>query len=184
MLIVAVLVGFAAAGQVSAIRAEEAGGRLDLLLAGPVDRVVWLAGRVLIAAAAVVAGGLLGGVAAWVGGLSQGSSVGFAALVVAGLNVAAPALCVIGAGVLAFGVRSRWSAAVAHGVLAWSLLVEVAGGMGTASRWMVDTSLFHQMAAAPAVAVDWRSASSMAAIGLAASVAGAVAFARRDLQVG
>ena len=54
-LILAVLVAFVAAGQVTAARAEESGGRLDHLLARPVSRSRWLAGRLLVALA-VLAG--------------------------------------------------------------------------------------------------------------------------------
>ena len=44
-LILAVLVGFEAAGQITAARAEEGEGRLDHLLAQPVPRSSWLTGR-------------------------------------------------------------------------------------------------------------------------------------------
>ena len=43
-LILAVLVAFTAAGQLTAARSEESGGRLDHLLARPVSRSSWLAG--------------------------------------------------------------------------------------------------------------------------------------------
>ena len=48
-LLLAVLVAFAAAGQVTAARSEESGGRLDQLLARPVSRARWLGGRLLVA---------------------------------------------------------------------------------------------------------------------------------------
>jgi ABC-2 type transport system permease protein len=62
-----------AAGQVTATRAEEAEGRLDNLLVRPVSRWSWLAGRVALATAALVAAGLLAGLFAWAGAASQDS---------------------------------------------------------------------------------------------------------------
>jgi putative exporter of polyketide antibiotics len=48
-------------------------------------------------------------------------------------------------------------------------------------HWLLDTSVFHQMAAAPAVSPDWRSGGVMVAIGIAGAVVGTAAFRRRDL---
>ena len=61
------------------------------------------------------------------------------------------------------------------------MLVVVVGGIGATSHWVLDTSVFHQMASAPAVAPDWRANAVMVAIGVAASVAGTFAFRHRDL---
>jgi polyether ionophore transport system permease protein len=180
-LTVAWLVAFMAAGQVSAARAEEAEGRLDNLLVRPVSRWSWLAGRVGLAAAAVVAGGLLAGLFTWAGAASQNAGVSLPSLLGAGINVAFPALAVLGIGVLAMGVWPRATTAVTYGVLAWSLLIEVAGGFFSSSHWLLDTSVFHHMAAAPGVSPDWTSAAGLAAVGVAAAVAGGAAFARRDL---
>src|SRR5580698_22406 len=55
-LVLAVLVAFAGAGQLTSARAEESSGRLDHLLAGPVSRSRWLAGRLLTALIVLVAG--------------------------------------------------------------------------------------------------------------------------------
>jgi ABC-2 type transport system permease protein len=180
-LTVAWLVAFMAAGQVSAARAEEAEGRLDNLLVRPVSRWSWLAGRVGLAAAAVVAGGLLAGLFTWAGAASQNAGVSLPSLLGAGINVAFPALAVLGIGVLAMGVWPRATTAVTYGVLAWSLLIEVAGGFFSSSHWLLDTSVFHHMAAAPGVSPDWTSAAGLAAVGVVAAVAGGAAFARRDL---
>jgi putative exporter of polyketide antibiotics len=46
---------------------------------------------------------------------------------------------------------------------------------------VLDTSVFHQMASAPATAPDWTSATVLVLVGAAAVVLGAVAFRRRDL---
>jgi ABC-2 type transport system permease protein len=181
-LMMALLVAVIAAGQVGATRAEEAHGRLDHLLVRPVSRRSWLAGRVAVAAAAVVAGGLLAGICAWLGAASQHAGVHFGSLLAAGLNVVPPALCILGIGILVLGVRPRAASAAVYGVLAWSLLVEVLGGTVNVSHWLLDTSVFHEMAAAPAVAPNWTSAGVLVAIGAVAAAVGGIAFGRRDLQ--
>jgi hypothetical protein len=67
-------------------------------------------------------------------------------------------------------------------VLGWSLLIELVGGIGTSTRWLLDTSLFHQMAAAPAVHPHWLTNGVMMAIGAVCAVVGGAAFSLRDIQ--
>ncbi|MGD0391600.1 MAG: ABC transporter permease subunit [Acidimicrobiales bacterium] len=181
-IIVAVLVAFVAAGQVTAARLEEAQGRLDHLLVGPVSRLGWLAGRVGVAVVVLLAGGVVTGIATWLGTISQNAQVGLGTLLDAGLNVVPPAVCLLGIGVLAMGVWPRATANAVYAVLGWSLLVELVGGVVTTSHWLADTSLFHQMAAAPAASPDWTTGAVMVGIGAACAGAGALAFHLRDVQ--
>jgi ABC-2 type transport system permease protein len=109
LLTAAALVAFAAAGQVAATRAEEADGRLDHLLARPVGRTRWLAGRAALAAGLIVAASLATGLGSWLGAASQRSGVGIGELLQAGLNIAPPALLVLGVGLLAYGLAPRRS---------------------------------------------------------------------------
>ncbi len=180
-LIVALLLALVAAGQLNAARSEEAVGRLDHLLVRPLSRQRWLGGRLVVAAMVLLLAGPLAGLAAWVGAASQHSGVGLATLLAAGVNVVPPALLVLGVGTLAVGLWPRAVSPVVYGVLAWSFLVEIIGGFINASHWVLDTSLFHQMAAAPAINPDWTSNALMTAIGVLAAAAGALAFGRRDL---
>ena len=69
-----------------------------------------------------------------------------------------------------------------YAVLTWSLLVELVGGIGAASHWLLDTSVFHHVASAPAVPVDWAADGLLTAGAGVAALVGAGAFARRDLQ--
>jgi ABC-2 type transport system permease protein len=180
-LIVALLVALVAAGQLSAARNEEAEGRLDHLLVRPVSRYTWLAGRLAVATGSLVAAGLVAGIVCWLGAASQHSGVGLATLLDAGLNVVPPALFVLGAGALTFGVWPRALSSVTYGFLAWSFLVEIIGGLIGVSHWILDTSLFHQMSAAPAVKPNWTSGAALSALGVAAAGMGALAFHHRDL---
>jgi len=56
------------------------------------------------------------------------------------------------------------------------------GGVGSGRRWLLDTSLFHQMAAAPAVHPNWTVNAALLAIGAAGVLVGLAWFRRRDIQ--
>jgi ABC-2 type transport system permease protein len=181
-LMVAILIAFSAVSQVDAARAEESGGRLEHLLVRPLSRSSWFWGRILVAVAVVVTSGVIAGVTTWLGAVSQRASVSFSTTLSAGLNIVPPALCILGIGALVIGTWPRATSAVTYGVLTWSLLVVIIGGFGALNHWVLDTSIFHHMAAAPAVAPNWGTNAIMVAVGATAAVIGAWGFTRRDLQ--
>jgi ABC-2 type transport system permease protein len=181
-LILAVLIAFAAAGQVTAARSEESAGRLDHLLARPVARSRWMGGRLLAAVVVLLAGGVVAGAFGWAGAASQRAGVSFGALTAAGLNLVPPAITIAGIGALAFGIRPRLTSAAVYSVLAWSLLVLIIGGIGSTSHWVLDTSVFHQMGSAPSTSPHWAADGVMVAIGVMTALVGGIAFNRRDLQ--
>ena len=125
------------------------------------------------------------GLFAWLGAISQHSGAGLGTLLNAGLSLVPPAIVVGGIGVLAFGAWPRRTSAVVYTALAWSVLADIAGGFGgsgAASRWLLDTSVFHQMGSAPAESPNWAANGVMVAGGVACALLGGVAFGRRDLQ--
>jgi putative exporter of polyketide antibiotics len=134
-----------------------------------------------VATALLVASGLLAGLFAWAGAASQSAGVGVVTLLEAGANVVPPSLCLLGLGFFALGAWPRAAGAVTYGLLAWSLLIEVVAGAVSSDHWVLDTSVFHQMASAPATAPDWTSATVLVLMGVAAAVLGALALNRRDL---
>ena len=176
-LTVATVVALLAASQAHSTREEEAEGRLDNLLVRAVARGRWLAGRVGVALVLIVATGVVSGFAAWVGAAVDGSDVSLGRLLEAGVNVLPPAVFVLGAGVLAFGLLPRLVNVVVYGIVAWSFLVELVGASVKTNHWLLDTSLFQHMKPVPAAAADWTSAAVMVAIGVMAAVAGGMAFA-------
>jgi putative exporter of polyketide antibiotics len=108
--------------------------------------------------------------------------VSIGSLLDAGLNVVPPALCLLGIGVLAMGIWPQVTSHAVYAVLGWSLLVEVLGGIVATSHWLADTSLFHQMAAAPAVHPRWATGVAMVSIGAACAGVGALALGIRDMR--
>jgi ABC-2 type transport system permease protein len=180
-LIAAVLVSLIGAGQLSALRGEEATGRLDHLLVRPVSRTWWYAGRLGLTVAVLVVSGVLVGLFTWFGAASQHTGIGLSTLLQAGINVVPAAVCVVGIGALAFGVRPRATAFVTYAVIAWSFLVGLVGGIVNINHWVLDTSLYSQMTAAPALPVNWVSAGVLAAVGVGGALVGGFAFVRRDL---
>jgi ABC-2 type transport system permease protein len=122
------------------------------------------------------------GVFAWLGAASQHAGVSPGALVAAGLNTVPPALAILGIATLAFGVWPRATSAVAYAVLGWSLLAVIIGGAATTSRLVLDTSVFHYMASAPATSPHWAANGVLTLTGAVCALAGGIALRRRDLQ--
>ena len=99
----------------------------------------------------------------------------------AGLNIAPGGLFVLGLGTLAHGFIPRHASTVAYAAVAWSFLVELVGAIVRANHWLLDTSLFHHIAPAPAAPPRWDTAVVLVTIGALAAAAGAARFARRDV---
>jgi ABC-2 type transport system permease protein len=136
----------------------------------------------LIAVVALLGAAVVTGFLTWVGTTVEGGGVSLATLLDAGINVVPPALCVLGLGILTFGAVPRAASYVVYGILGWSLIIEVVGGFGSGRRWLLDTSLFHQMAAAPAVHPNWTVNGVMIGIGVVAALVGCLLFSHRDLR--
>jgi ABC-2 type transport system permease protein len=181
-LFVAVVIAVMVATQIASIRDEEATGRLDNLLVRPVRRASWLAGRVGVSLALAVLAGFTAGLFTWIGAASQHTGVALGTLVEAGLNTITPGIFVLGAGVLVLGLRPRLSATACYAIVAWSFLVNLLGSLIKGNDWLRDSSLFSHMALAPAAKPDWGTAAIIIAIALAAALAGAIAFDRRDIE--
>jgi ABC-2 type transport system permease protein len=180
--IAAGLVAIAVAGQITAIRNEESAGHLDNLLVRPVARWRWLAVRLAMGIGLIVTASVLTGMAAWVGATTQHAAVGFADLVQAGLNVAPPAVFVLGVGALVFGLWPRAAVTVTYALVVWSFLVETIASVANTGQWLRDTSPLLHITPAPAAAPDWAAAAWLVGLGLLAGAAGVAAFGRRDLQ--
>jgi ABC-2 type transport system permease protein len=177
----AALIAIAAAAQATATREEEGEGHLDNLLVRPVARLPWLASRFAVSTGMLLVLGVVIGVSTWAGAVSQESGVSLARILVAGVALVPAAVLVLGLGTLAQGVIPRYTGAVAYGVVAWSFLVELIGSVVNANNWLLDLSIFHHLAPAPATDPNWTSGAVLAALGILAGALGALVFNRRDL---
>jgi ABC-2 type transport system permease protein len=86
-----------------------------------------------------------------------------------------------GAAILTLAVRPRRVSAVSYGFLLWSFLIEFVGSVAKLNHWVLDLSVFHQMAAAPAAPFDWGADGVMALIAVASLALALAMFRRRDL---
>jgi ABC-2 type transport system permease protein len=175
------LVAFAAASQVGATRNEEASGRLDALLVRPVSRHRWLLGRVGVTLVIVVLAAGAAGVTSWIGAATQHTGLAFVDLLEAGLNAVPPAVFVLGVAIAVFGVAPRRAPMVGYAIVTWSFIVELVAALVTTNRLVLDLSLFHHVAPAPAAPVNWSSAVWLLGLGLGGIAFGTAAFRRRDL---
>jgi polyether ionophore transport system permease protein len=180
-LYIAALVAFAAAGQISAMRNEEADGHLDNLLARYLRRSTWVDGRLRFGTALVVAIGLSAAFGGWIGVASGGTGVGFTAMLQAGLNLMPAALFILGLGTLLFGLVPRLALPILYALILWSFLVEIVGSSITSNRLLLDTALFSHLGPVPATSLNWTAIGTLTGLGALTAIAGIAAFQRRDL---
>jgi len=180
-LYLAALVAFAAAAQISAARGEEADGHLDNLLARQLNRGTWLAGRLGFGVALVLAAGLATGVGGWIGVAARHGGIGLAAMMQAGLNVAVPALFILGVGALLYGLLPRLAVPILYAVILWSFLIEIIGSSITSNHWLLDTAILSHLGPVPATTLNWTAITWLTGLALTAALAGVAAFNRRDL---
>jgi ABC-2 type transport system permease protein len=169
-----------ACAQASAARAEEAGGRLETLLALPVARGRWLGGRLLLGAAGCVVLALVAGLAAGAGAAATGAGVSPARTLEAGLNCLPASLLFLGLAMLLTAVAPRATAA-AYGIVVTAFVWELLGALLGSPSWLLALSPFHHVAPVPAVPFRATPALAMLAAGAAASALAVAWFRRRDL---
>jgi ABC-2 type transport system permease protein len=167
--------------QVGAARREEAEERLELLLALPVGRRGWLAGRLLLAAGGAAAVALAAGVLAWAGAATQGADVSFSTMVGAGANCLPAALLFLALGALAFALLPRASTGMAYGLVGAAFAWELFGSLLEVPGWLLALSPFHDIGLVPGQPFDATGAAVMVAIAALAALAAVAVFRRRDL---
>ena len=177
----AALLAFAAAGQVAALRAEEAEGHLDNLLARRLNRSTWLLGRLGFAAVFVLVAGVVTGIGGWIGVAARHSDISLESMLQAGFNVAVPALFVLGVGAVIYGVVPRLAAPLLYVLVLWSFLVEIIGSSITSNHWLLDTAILTHLGPVPAAGLNWTAVLALIGLGVMGSLAGTATFHRRDL---
>ena len=167
--------------QMGSARREEAGQQLETLLALPVGRTGWLAGRLLLAAGGAAVISLLIGLLTWAGVAAGGISGSFGQILEAGANCLPVAALFLGVATLAFAAAPRAAAAISYGLLVLSFLWQAVGALLGAPSWLVGLSPFEHVGLVPAESFRAVDAVVMIGIGVAAAVAGLALFRRRDL---
>jgi ABC-2 type transport system permease protein len=169
------------------MRAEEADGPLEPILATAVSRPRWMISHVLNAGLGALT--LLLGFAVSMG-LAAGSVLGdtpaqLRALVEAGL-AQLPGIMVIGSVVVAVtALLPRWAGTVSWTVVMVSILVGPLFGGATLQlpQWMQDMSPFTHIPKAPAADVTAIPVVALIAISAALAAAGLTSFRRRNLAL-
>jgi ABC-2 type transport system permease protein len=167
--------------QLAAAREEEAEQRLETLLALPVGRRRWLAGRLGLAVLAAAAIALVAGILAWAGATSAGAGVSLGKMLEAGVNCLPVAVLFLGIGALAYALVPRASNAIAFGLVGVSFFWDTIFAIADLPSWVLDLSPFHHVALVPADDIEVGAAVVMLAIGAAAAAAALALFRRRDL---
>lgn len=181
-LYLAALVAFVAAGQVGAIRREEAEGRLDNFLARALSRHRWLLGRLGLATAIVAIASLACAAGGWIGVAGGQSDVGAAAMLEAGVNVGVPAIFVLGLGTLLLGVLPRLAVPILYTFVLWSFVIEIVGSSVATNHWLLDTAVLSHLGPVPATDLRWGAIAWLTGLAVVGAALGVAAFERRDLS--
>jgi ABC-2 type transport system permease protein len=167
--------------QISAIRDEEADQRLDTLLALPLGRGRWFAGRLLLSAGGAAFVALTAGLFAWAGAAVQGADVSLLEMLGAGANTLPPSYLFLALGALAFALVPRASSLVAYGLVGLAFLWELFGALLEVPAWLLALSPFHDVGLVPGEPFEPIAAAIMLALAACAALAALWAFRRRDL---
>jgi ABC-2 type transport system permease protein len=164
------------------LRAEEASGRAEPVLATAVGRLRWagshLAFSILGPTAALVAAGLAGGLAH---GLNTGHLGRELPRLLGAALVQLPAVWVLAAIAVALVGMAPRLAAVSWGALAVCLLVFLVGASVRLSQWLLDVSPFTHVPKAPGAAVAATPLVWLVAVAAALAAAGLAGLRRRDI---
>ena len=182
------ILGVAAAGYtiqaVLRMRAEEASGRLEPVLATSVDRGAWLASHGVIAGLGTVAViGAMGRAATLGYAASGGDLTGGLGQTGAALTQLPPALALGAFAMAAFALAPRFAPAIGWAALAISLVVGQLGEMLKLPQAAINLSPFTHMPAVPAEVLAITPIALLLASSIAFVAIAVAAFGRRDLAI-
>jgi ABC-2 type transport system permease protein len=163
------------------LRAEEAAGRMEPLLATRVGRVRWAASHLVFALLGTAVLLLVAGLGAGLAYGGQAHDLGHQVpRLLAAALVQLPATWVLaGFGVALFGLVPRLSALAWAALIACAVLLDV-GALAGLSQWVVDASPFAHVPKLPGTAFTATPLVLLTAIAAALLAAGLAAFRRRD----
>ncbi len=178
---VLIVVGYAI-NALEKMKNEEAGGRLENVLATSVSKVKWLGlnvAFVVVAVAFILA--VSGGIMALIVNLVSDLDVSTAEYVLAGLSYLPLVLAVIGGYVFLYSLLPRVVSVIAWIYFGFMLFVTWIGPMLGLDEWIMNLSLFEHVPSAPVESIDYGVVGVMTAIGLSLILVGLAIWRRRDL---
>ena len=182
--IAGILAAAAGVQAVLRLRAEEAEGRAELLLALSASRIRWVGGTLVVAAISTAAVAAAAGASAAVVLILTQAGGSYPGMVFAAALAHVPAALVFPAvTVLVFAVASRWSSAVGWGFLAAALVLGQFGELLGLPAWLQDLSPFRHSSAMPVEAFNPEGALLMTAVAIAGAAAAGFLIRGRDLTV-
>lgn len=177
-----VLAAAAGVQAVLRLRAEEAEGRAELLLATHASRTTWIGSNVLVAAISVLLVCLSVGVATGIAiALSTANASELPWFVGAALGHAPAAWVFVGLTALVFALMPRLTVPAGWGVLVCGLVLGQFGALLQLPDWLQDVSPFHHSSALPVEDLNVPAAIALVAIASALAAAGVWSIRRRDL---
>ncbi|HEX5308996.1 MAG TPA: hypothetical protein VFW38_07940 [Solirubrobacteraceae bacterium] len=170
-----------ACSQIAAARHEEADQQLETLLALPVFRRRWLAGRLALALGGSIVLALVAGLLAWAGARSQGAAVSLPRMLEAGANCLPATLLFGSLSALAFAVLPRATSGIAYGLVSVAFVWQLFGSLLGMPSWLLGLSPFHHIGLVPAQSFKGLAAAIMLTVAAAGVLAALALFKRRDL---
>ena len=165
------------------MRTEETSGRLEVVLAAPVNRPRWMlrsvAFTIVTALLILFATGLTAGM---VYGLIINDALVQSIKMSGAIMVYSPALLVVlGCGLLAFSVVPRLAAFISWSILAGCVLIVQLGSILGLPNWIVNLSPFSHTPSVPAGSITYAPLIIMTLVGLGLMVIAVFWFRQRDL---
>ena len=168
-------------GQIAAARTVESDQQLETLLAHPLGRTRWLAGRYVISVLGAGMLSFLAGFLTWAGAASQGVHISLPRMLEAGANCLPVGILFLGIAGLAYAVVPRAGAAISYALVTASFLWFIVGALLGLPRWLVDATPFVHLGLVPVQAFRTTDAVAMAALGVLAAGVSLAVFRRRDV---
>lgn len=160
---------------------DEGRGYIDTLLALPVRKSSWLAGRLLFIIITTTLVSLLSCFVTWYIANTQNIAIDLASISMVGLSLSGTTLLTLGIGTFVYGIIPRLAATAMYIVIAWSAIIDMIRSSVQLDDFLIKTSLFHYISVSPVATPDWATFAWLALIGTILMVTGAVLFARRDI---
>lgn len=171
------------AGQINSFREEESRGYMDNLLVRQSSRLSLSLFKALLifATAALAAAAISFGM--YLGAQSQDISIGANEMLLAGINLLAMPAIFLGAGFMFFGFIPRLMSVLLYSIISWTFIIEIIGSVINLNHWILDTSLLHHLALAPAIDVKWNIFWIYIALGVIMALLGIWRFTKRDIEL-